>query len=147
MDPFHGRVDPALDRAQEIDPVDRGAALAGQRERRAGRRLQGAEDIACRATSAVVDLLPGSLGLGASWPHQPLALVALAGLRSHLVEADDDSAGRCCRVELLDRPLLRAKSGSTRLPNQVSSWRHLRPSWMKLSLIRLRRMAIPCSPR
>jgi hypothetical protein len=35
VDPFHGRVDPALDRAQEIDPVDRGAALVSLGERRA----------------------------------------------------------------------------------------------------------------
>src|SRR3954470_8969701 len=64
-------------------------------------------------------------------------------LRPHLVQADYDAAGRGCVVELLDRPLLRAKSGSTRSPNQVSSRRHLRPSRMKISLIRLRRMAMP----
>jgi hypothetical protein len=71
--------------------------------------------------------------------------VALAGLRPHLVETDDNAAGRWRRVELLDRPLFCAKSGSTRVPNQVSSCRHFSPSWMKISLIRLRRMAMPCS--
>src|SRR3954453_6393219 len=144
VDPRDRRIDPGLDRAQEVDPVDRGAALVAQRENRASRRLQRAKDVPCNATSAVVDLLPGPLGFRAGWPHEPLTRVALAGLRSHLVQADDDAAGRWCRVELLDRPLLRAKSGSTRAPNQVSSCRHLRPSWMKISLIRQRRMALPC---
>src|SRR5688572_27823448 len=147
IDPLDGRIDPALDGAQEVDPVDRGATFEGQGEGLATRRLQGAEDIARDTTPAVVDLLPGPLGLGTGWLHKLLARVALAGLRSHLVQADDDAAGRCCRVELLDRPLLRAKSGSTRSPNQLSSCRHLRPSWMKISLIRLRRMAMPRSPR
>src|SRR6478736_5044324 len=147
VDPPYRRIDPALDGAQEIDPVDRGATLIGQRESLAGRRLQGAKDIAGNPAPAVVDLLPGPLGLGAGWPHKLLARVALAGLRSHLVEADDDAAGRCCCIEALDSPLFCAKSGSTRMPNQVSSCRHLRPSWMKISLIRLRRMAMPCSLR
>src|SRR5215212_4595605 len=144
VDPLDGRIDPALDRAQEIDPVDGGATLISQREGRAGRRLQGAEDVTGDTTPAVVDLLLGSFRLGAGWPHQPSTRIALAGLRTHLVQADNDAARRCFGVELLDRPLFRAKSGSTRSPNQVSSCRHLRPSWMKISLIRLRRMAIPC---
>src|SRR3954447_17368173 len=147
VDSLDRRIDPGLDHAQEVDPVDRGATLEGQGESLAGRRLQRAKDVPCNATPAVVDLLPGALGLGAGWPHEPLARVALAGLRSHLVQADDGAAGRWCRVESLDRPLLRANSGSTRAPNQVSSCRHLRPSWMKISLIRLRRMATPCSLR
>src|SRR5215213_6007057 len=144
VDPLDGRIDPALDRAQEIDPVDGGATLISQREGRAGRRLQGAEHVAGNATPAVVDLLPGTFRLGAGWPDQPPARIALAGLRTHLVQADDYAARWCFCVELLDRPLFRAKSGSTRSPNQVSSCRHLRPSWMKISLIRLRRMAMPC---
>src|SRR4029453_12370951 len=98
------------------------------------RRLQGAEDVARRAAPAVIDLLPGPLRLGAGRLHQPLARVALAGLRPPLVEPNDDAVGRWRRIELLDRPLLRANSGSTRSPNQVSSRRHLSPSWMKISL-------------
>src|SRR3954469_10177886 len=147
VDPFHRRIDPGLDRAQEVDPVDRGATLVGQREGGAGRRLQGAKDISGDIAPAIIDLLLGALGLGAGWLHELLARVALAGLRSHFVQANDDAAGRWCRVEPLARPLLRANSGSTRAPNQVSSCRHLRPSWMKISLIRLRRMATPCSLR
>src|SRR5207248_3667378 len=122
---------------------DRGAPLVGEREGGAARRLEGAEHVAGDAAPAVVDLLPGALRLGPGRSHQPPARVALGRLRSHLVQADYDAAGRCCGVELLDRPLLRAKSGSTRSPNQVSSRRHLRPSRMKISLIRLRRMALP----
>src|SRR6478672_9311943 len=136
--PEHGGAGPAL---------SSGPALIGQRESLAGRRLQSAKDIASNPAPAVVDLLPGPLGFRASWAHQPLARVALAGLRPHLVEADNDTAGRCLRVEVLNGPLFCAKSGSTRAPNQVSSCRHLRPSWMKISLIRLRRMAMPCSLR
>src|SRR6187200_239406 len=136
VDPLDPRIDPSLDRTQEIDPVDRGATLIGQGESFATRRLQRAKDIAGNPAPAVVDLLPGPLGFRASWAHQPLARVALAGLRPHLVEADNDTAGRCLRVEVLNGPLFCAKSGSTRAPNQVSSCRHLRPSWMKISLIR-----------
>src|SRR3954449_259175 len=67
---------------------------------------------------------------GAAW-------IALGRLRAHLVQADDYAAGRCRGVELLDRPLLRAKSGSTRSPNQVSSRRHLGASRVRISPIRL----------
>src|SRR5262249_47248168 len=119
--------DPSLDRAQEVGPIDRGAAREGQGESLAGRRLQGAEDITRRAAPAVINLLLGPFGLRAGWPHEPLAPIALAGLRPHLVGTDDDAAGRWSRVELLDRPLLRAKSGSTRSPNP---WLVLRATFM-----------------
>ena len=111
------------------------------------RRLKGAKHIAGNPAPAVINLLRGALSLAARWPHELLAGIALARLRPHLVDAEDNTAGRRRRVELLDRPLFRAKSGSTRAPNQVSSWRHFRPSRMKISLIRLRRMAMPCSDR
>src|SRR3954451_4575038 len=65
VDPLDRRIDPALDRAQEIDPVDGGAALISQREGRAGGRLQGAEDVTSDTTPAVVDLLLGSFRGGA----------------------------------------------------------------------------------
>jgi hypothetical protein len=89
VDPLDRRVDPALDRAQEVDPVDRGATFEGQGEGFATRRQQSSEDIARHTTPAIVDLLPGPLGLGAGWLHELLARVALAGLRPHLVQADD----------------------------------------------------------
>src|SRR3954468_14141132 len=144
VDPRDRRIDPGLDHAQEVDPVGRGATLEGQGESLAAHWLQRAEDVPGHTAPAIVDLLLGPPSIRAGRSHELLAWVALAGLRPHLVETDDNAAGRWRRVELLDRPLLRAKSGSTRAPNQVSSCRHLRPSWMKISLIRRRRMAIPC---
>src|SRR4051812_47808880 len=143
VDALDRGIDPGLDLAQEVDPVDRGAALVGGGEGLAGRGLEGAEHVAGDAAPTVVDLLPGALRLGPGRLDEPPARIALGRLRPHLVQADYDAAGRCRGVELLDRPLLRAKSGSTRSPNQVSSRRHLRPSRMKISLIRLRRMAMP----
>src|SRR4051794_19910582 len=97
--------------------------------------------------TAVIDLLPAPFGLGTRRPDELPARMALGLLRSHLVQADDYAACRRRRIELFDRPLFFAKSGSTRAPNQVSSWRQRRPSRMKISLIRLRRMAMPCSDR
>src|SRR4051794_909710 len=147
VDPLDRGIDPGLDLAQEVDPVDGGAALVGQGEGGTGRGLEGAEHVAGDATPAVVDLLPGALRLGPGRLDEPPARVALGRLRPHLVQADYDAAGRCRGVELLYSPLLRAKSGSTRSPNQVSSRRHLRPSRTRISPIRLRRMAMPRSVR
>src|SRR3954454_22843209 len=144
VDPRASRIDLCLDHAQEVDPIGRGATLEGQGESLAAHWLQRAEDVPGHTAPAIVDLLLSPPSFRAGRSHELLAWVALAGLRPHLVETGDNAAGRWRRVELLDRPLLRAKSGSTRAPNQVSSCRHLRPSWMKISLIRLRRMAIPC---
>src|SRR3954451_16888931 len=147
VDPLGIGSDPALDLLEEVDPVRGGAALVGRGEGGACGRLQGAEHVACDIAPAVVDLLPGPLRL---WPgrlDQALPGIALARLRSHLVEADDYAALRRRGVELLDGPLFSAKSGSPRAPNQVSSWRHFRPSARRTSLPRLRRMPTPCSPR
>src|SRR3954469_3153152 len=140
-------IDPGVDPAQEVGPVDRGATLVGEREGGTGRGLEGAAHVAGDAAPAVVDLLPGASGPGPGRVAEQPARVALGRLGAHLVQADYDAAGRCCRVELLDRPLLRANSGSTRSPNQVSSCRHLRPSRGRISPIRLRRMAMPRSVR
>ncbi len=109
---------------------------------RAAGRLEGPENVAA-APPAVVDLLFGTFGLGCGRFHELLAWKALSRLWPHLVQADHYAADRRRSVELLDDPLFLAKSGSTRSPNQVSSWRHFRPSRMKISLIRLRRMAMP----
>src|SRR3954453_14196031 len=147
IDALARRIDPGLDRAQEIDPIGRRAALIGLGEGLAAGRLEGAENIAGDTAAAVIDLLPGPCGLGTRRPDELPARMALGLLRSHLVQADDYAASRRRRVELFDRPLFFAKSGSTRAPNQVSSWRQRRPSRMKISLIRLRRMAMPCSDR
>src|SRR3954462_6929572 len=147
IDALAHRIDPGLDRAQEIDPVGPRAALIGLGEGLAAGRLEGAENIAGDIAAAVIDLLSGRFGLGTRRPNELPAWMALGLLRSHLVQADDYAAGRRRRIELFDRPLFSAKSGSTRAPNQVSSWRQRRPSRMKISLIRLRRMAMPCSDR
>ena len=54
--------------------------------------------------------------------------IAPGGERPHLVEANDYAARGRGGVEALNRPLLCSNSGSTRAPNQVSSWRHFSPS-------------------
>src|SRR3954449_5991733 len=61
VDPLDRGIDPGFDLAQEVDPVDGGAALVGQGEGGTGRGLEGAEHVAGDATPAVVDLLPGAL--------------------------------------------------------------------------------------
>src|SRR5215210_5448428 len=140
-------LDPGLDALEEVDPVRGGPAIIGCGEGGARGRLQRAEHVARDIAPAVIDLLPGPLRSRSGRLDQALPGIALAGLRSHLVEADDYAALRWRGVELLDGPLLRANSGSTRAPNQVSSWRHLRPSARSTSPIRLRRMPMPCSLR
>src|SRR5215212_8275698 len=90
-----------------------------------------------------------------AWPavlwDRPLdhasAGIALGRLWPHLVEADDDATLGRGGVEALEHPLLRANSGSTRAPNQVSSWRHFSPSASRTSLTRLRFMPMPFSPK
>src|SRR3954452_21367925 len=110
-------------------------------------KLRSAEHVARCAASAVVDLLFGPLRLGTGRLDDAPAGVALGRLRPHLVEADDYAALRRGGVEALDRPLLRSNSGSTRAPNQVSSWRHFSPSACSTSLTRLRFMPMPFSPK
>src|SRR3982751_2907634 len=145
VDPLDPGIDPALDRAEEIDPVRSGAARVGFGEGLPRGRPEGAEDIAF-ATSAVVDLLLGPLRFGRGRLDHAPAGVAAGRLRSHLVKADDYAALGRGGVEALDRPLLRSNSGSTRAPNQVSSWRHFSPSASSTSLTRLRFMPMPFSP-
>jgi hypothetical protein len=112
------------------------------RQGRTASRLESPEDIAA-TSSAIVDLLFSPLGLGRCRRDELLAWKAPGRLRPHLLQADHYAARWRRGVELLDDPLFLAKSGSTRSPNQVSSWRHFRPSRMKISLIRLRRIAMP----
>src|SRR3954463_5366281 len=138
VDPFDPGVDPALDPAEEIDPVRSGAAHVGFGEGLPRGRPEGAEDIAF-ATSAVVDLLLGSLCFGTGRLDHASAGIALGRLWPHLIEADDYATLGRDGVEALEHPLLRANSGSTRAPNQVS-WRHFSPSASRTSLTRLRFM-------
>jgi hypothetical protein len=63
VDPLDPGVDPALDRAEEIDPVRDGAARVGGGEGVPRGRPEGAEDIAF-AAAAVVDLLLGPRRFG-----------------------------------------------------------------------------------
>src|SRR5919197_1831016 len=81
IDPLDRRIDPRLDGAQEVDPVGCGATLIRLRQCRAGRRLKGTKDIAGAPAPAVINLLLGALSLGARWPHELLAGIALARLR------------------------------------------------------------------
>src|SRR3954463_7099807 len=146
VDPHDIGFDPALDRAEEIDPVrGRAAGVRGSECLPRG-RSEGTEDIAL-AASAVVDLLLGPLCFGTRRLDRASAGIALGRLWPHLVEADDYAALWRGGVEALEHPLLRANSGSTRAPNQVSSWRHFSPSARRTSLTRLRFMPMPFSPK
>ena len=121
VDPLGIGHDPALDLLEEVDPVRGGPALVGRGEGGACGWLQRAEHVARDIAPAVVDLLSGPLGLRPGRLDQTLPGIALAGLWSRLVEADDYAALGRRGVELLDGPLFSTKSGSTRAPNQVSS--------------------------
>ena len=146
VDPLDPSLDPALDRAEEIDPVCGGAAGVGGGEGVPRGRSEGAEDIAF-AAPAVVDLLLGPLPFRTRRLDRAPAGVAAGGLRTPLVQTDDYAALRRGGIEALDRPLFRSNSGSTRAPNQVSSWRHFSPSASSTSLTRLRFMPMPFSPK
>src|SRR5439155_22322587 len=102
---------------------------------RTGTRLSvggtvGSVDVAA-LPATVVDLQRRPLG-GAlrrrRGAHEPPTGEALGRLRPQLAEADHDALGRRGGVAGLDRPLLAAKSGSTRAPNQVSACRQRSPS-------------------
>src|SRR3982751_1577747 len=147
IDPRDHRVDPSLDLAEEIDPVRGRAAQVGRGERVPPGRLEGAEYVAGHAAPAIIDFLPGALRFGRGRLDHAPAGVAPGRLRPHLVEADDYATLGRGGVEALEHPLLRANSGSTRAPNQVSSWRHFSPSASRTSLTRLRFMPMSFSPK
>src|SRR3954449_5164944 len=111
VDPLDPGIDPALDPAEEIEPVRSGAARVSFGEGLPCGRSKGAEDIAF-TTSAVVDLLLGPLRLGRGRLDHAPAGVAPGRLRSHLVEADDYAALGWGSVEALDRPLIWALTSS-----------------------------------
>ncbi len=73
--------------------------------------------------------------------------IAPGEVRLHLVAADHHAALGLGGVEALDRPLLRVNCGSTRAPDQLSSWRHFSPWVSRTSPIRLRSMPTPVSPK
>src|SRR4051794_3188465 len=121
IDALAHRIDPGLDRAQEIDPVGCRAALIGLGEGLAAGRLEGAENIAGDTAAAVINLLPSPFGLGTRRPDELPAGMALGLLRSHLVEAEDYAALGRGGVEALDRPLIWAlKSSVTSSPVALS---------------------------
>src|SRR5215208_3121846 len=135
IDALAHRIDPGLDRAQEIDPIGRRAALIGLGEGLAAGRLEGAENIAGDTAAAVIDLLPGPFGLRTRRPDELPARMALGLLRSHLVQADDYAACRRRRIELFDRPLIWAlKSSVTSSPDALSRCKRVVDrSWIYLS--------------
>src|SRR5260221_10280660 len=149
---LHRGIEPALDVGKKVGPIDGRAPRIRRGVGRASGGWKSAEDGARRAP-AVVNLLARPAGwaarlLAGGRQEHPLARPALGRFRTHLVETDDDAAGRGGGVELLDLPLFSANSGSTRSPNHVSCWRHRKPSASKSSSRRLRFMAIPwCSAR
>ena len=119
----------------------------GMREGFARRRTECAEDVAL-GTAALVDLLLGALGWSRLCLHQGMTCIALGAHRSHLVKTDHTTARRWCGVERFDDPLFSANAGSTRSPNQVSCLCQRKPSWSRISSMRLRCIAMPfCSCR
>src|SRR3954471_21871582 len=147
IDPVDSGIDPALDLAEEVNPVRGGAAGIRGGEGRAAGGLQGAKHVSGYVAAAIVDFLLGSFRLWPGWLCPALAGIALGGLRPHFVKTDDNTGVGWGGIEVLNSPLLRSKSGSTRAPNQVSSSRHFSPSASRISLIRLRFMPIPFSLR
>src|SRR5258708_11321455 len=144
VDPLYVRSDPALHLFQEGDEVGGGASGGRPRARRAGGRLEGAEDLAL-SPPAIVDLLRGALGGALGHVDEVVAREALRRFRTHLVETDDATACGSSRVESFDGPLFSAQLGSTRSPNQISSFRHRRPSATRSSSMLLRFMVMPFS--
>ena len=118
---FDSRINPPLDLAEEVNPVRDGAAGICGREGRAGGGPKGAKHLAGDVAPTIVDLLFGAFRPRPGRLDEASAGVALGGLRSHLVKTDDTTGVGRSGVEVLDSPLLRSKSGSTRAPSQVSS--------------------------
>src|SRR3954464_1956927 len=121
IDPLNAGIDPALDLAEEVNPVGHGAAGIRGGERSAAGGLQGAKHVSGYVAPAVIDVLSGSSRPRPGRLDDASAGIALAGLRPHFVKTDDNTVVGWGGVEVLDSPLFRSKSGSTRAPNQVSS--------------------------
>src|SRR3954463_4537959 len=146
VDPRDIGVDPALDLAEEIDPVCGGAAGVRGGERLPCSRSEGTEDIALAAT-AVVDLLLGPLCFGTGRLDHAPAGVAPGRLRPHLVEADDYAALWRGGIEALEHPLIWAlKSSVTSSPDALSRCKRVVDrSWIcpRLSPLALMRSTAP----
>src|SRR5918998_2031757 len=134
--------DPGLNVVKEVDPMGAAPTRIGMREGLSRRGTKRTEDVAFGAPT-IIDLLPGALGWSRAGRHQRPARVALGAHWPHLVQAEDYAARRRCGVERFDPPLFSANSGSTRSPNQVSRLRQRRPSWSRISSMRLRCIAMP----
>ena len=139
--------DPGLNVLQKVDPMRAAASWIRMREGFARRGTESPEDVALGAAT-VVDLLSRALSRSRPALHQGTTGVTFSAHRSHFVEADHTTARRRCGVERLNPPLFSAKAGSTRSPNQVSCLCQRKPSWSRISSMRLRCIAIPlCSCR
>src|SRR4051812_7806076 len=101
-------------------PCGGAAGIRGGEGRAAG-GLKGAKHVSGYVAAAIVDFLFGSFRLWPGWLDQASAGIALGGLRPHFVKTDDNTGVGWGGIEVLNSPLLRSKSGSTRAPNQVSS--------------------------
>src|SRR3712207_6436674 len=86
VDPLDILRQPALDLLQEGHPMRGAPARVGPRQGGAGRRAEGAEDVALAAPT-VVDLPPGPARGRWLRPHQVSARVAPGAERAHLVQA------------------------------------------------------------
>src|SRR6266436_5349218 len=136
------RRDPGIHLLEEVEPVDNGASAIVLDAGVTGRGAEGAEEVAL-APSAIVDLLLRPLGGSRPHVHRLLAAERLGRFWPQLVQTDHDAACWGRAVELFNRPLFRAKSGSTRAPNQVSCSRQRSPSACRISWIRLCLMGMP----
>jgi len=135
--------EPAVDRGQEVDEIGGRPAVVGPRECVAGGGPERPEAVAA-AAPPVVDRLrrAGCGGGGGGRAAQALAAITLGALQPQRIHADDGAAGGQVDVARCYRPLLAAKSGSTRAPNQVSCARQRSPSAASTSWIRLRLIAM-----
>src|SRR3954451_23991512 len=77
IDPVDSRIDPALDLAEEVNPVRGGAAGIRGGEGRAAGGLQGAKHVSGYVAAAIVDFLFGSFRWWPGWLDQASAGIAL----------------------------------------------------------------------
>ncbi len=107
-------------------------------------RFECAEGVAF-STSTIINLLLGSFSwLLAVWMmNQLMSRIAFCRIRSHFIQANCHTSSDWLRVQLGDKPLFSANSGSTLSPNQVSCLRQRNPSASKISSILVRLIGIP----
>jgi hypothetical protein len=151
-----GGSNPGLHRRPKVDIVGGGASRLGHRQRLAISRLAGPEELPF-APPSVIALLGGPPGRfsalagehGWGWGvdlirrHQLPSRNALGTLRPQLIAAHYDTAWRRRGRERRDAPLLSAKAGAPRAPNQVSCGRQRQPSASNSSSMRVRVIHMP----